>query len=123
MSVETGAHLMRHILVLLLVVAWTIEIVKSKHLVGHLRQVVALAHRNGFVFSLQLFTVPAIDWKIATFWRRQLVDKSFFLYAEGSLGLVQLFLSYRVFNKCRRMHLLAFFSGLNTILIQKIQKC
>jgi len=61
MSVETGAHLMRHILVLLLVVAWTIEIVKSKHLVGHLRQVVALAHRNGFVFSLQLFTVPAID--------------------------------------------------------------
>lgn len=89
MSVKAGAHLIRHFLVLQRVVAWTIVIVKSEHLVGHMRQIMALAHRNGFVFPLQLFPVPAIDLKIATVWGRQLVDESFLLYAEGRLRLVQ----------------------------------
>ena len=61
MSVKAMAHLIRICLVLQLVVAWTIVIVKSEHLVRHLRQVMALAHCIGFVFSLQLFTIPAID--------------------------------------------------------------
>ena len=89
MSVKADAHLIWHFFVLQRVVAWTIVIVKSEHLVGHVRQIMALAHRNGFVFPLQLFPVPAIDLKIATVWGRQLVDESFLLYAESRLRLVQ----------------------------------